>query len=761
MSDEKALKRNLRRRSNGWWYAVFYVPAGLQDAVGRREIVRALGTKDLHDANARKREVLDEIERSLAVAGTSRTTGPAQEPSAGDEELRGILSLNRNILMSSMLGIAAYRNDGQCVLVNPQFAALAGGTEEQIRAQNFYRLATWKQTGLLVSAERTLKSGENVERELHMNTTFGQSLWLQYQMSRFVSHGRFHLLLIVRDVTRTKQDEEQLRLAASVFHNSAEGVMVTDASGLIISVNPAFTKITGYSEAEALGQGPRLLRSERHDPEFYRSMWDSLSAKGHWKGEIWNRRKDGDAYLEMLSINRIEDEFGRVVRYVAVFHDITDLRRKDEHIHYLAFHDGLTGLANRTMLQDRLMHALERAEREGLRLAVAFIDLDGFKAINDELGHDAGDILLQTMAQRIKSRLRTMDTLARMGGDEFVVLMEDVEQPKNCAKLAETVLAEISVPTRLKGRQVVVTASMGMAFYPEDGTDATELMRLADFAMYAAKEAGRNAYRFFQQGMMDKAKRRLTLEMELRAGIANGELVLHYQPKIDLVTQKPGGAEALIRWQHPRNGLLSPGLFIPMAEESGLVVEIGSWVLEEACRQIRLWNARGLGVKVAVNVSARQLEAMDLADHIADLTARHGISPKSLELELTESAVMANVESVIDVFTRLREMGVSLAIDDFGTGYSSLAYLRRLPIDVIKIDRSFVIDSDMDVENAEIVRTILALGKALKLTVVAEGIETPRQAEFIRSVGVDLAQGYLYARPLAAAAFEEWMAREI
>lgn len=565
------------------------------------------------------------------------------------------------------------------------------------------------------------------------------------------------ILAVGRDLTVQSEAEEELRLAASVFYNSAEGVLVTDAAGLIVSVNPAFTEITGYSQVDALGHKPSLLRSNHQGPEFYRLMWEALNEQGRWQGEIWNRKKSGEAYLEWLTINRIDNMAGAPVRYASVFHDITELRRKDERIQHLAFHDALTGLPNRTLMHDRLQQALERAQRENLRLSVTFIDLDRFKSINDGLGHDIGDLLLQEVARRIQSRLRAVDTVARLGGDEFVLVMEDLKEAGDCACLAQDLLDEILLPMQLREHRVEIGASMGIAFFPEDGSDALALMKCADLAMYTAKSAGRNTYRFFQQDMLDRTNQRLTLETDLRRAIAGGELELHYQPKVTLMTGQPLGVEALVRWQHPIHGLMQPMQFIPLAEESGLIVELGAWVLDEACRQAARWRAAGQGIKIAINVSARELEASELDERIVKLMARHGTAPADLEIELTESTVMGNPDKVADMLTRLRQLGVTVAVDDFGTGYSSLAYLRRLPIDVLKIDRSFVMNAHTNEEDAQIVKTILALGQALKLTVVVEGIETQGQAELLQSLGCDTAQGYYFSRPLPALEIEAWL----
>ncbi len=545
-----------------------------------------------------------------------------------------------------------------------------------------------------------------------------------------------------------------LSMAASVFHNTMEGVMITNMDGVILSVNPAFTEITGYRPEEAIGKTPNLLRSDQHGEDFYRQLWQTLQRDGAWQGEIWNRRKNGQAYLEWLSIRRIEEETASPARYLSVFHDITEMRRKDEHIHHLAFHDALTGLPNRTLLQDRLSHAMVRAQREGRRMSVMFIDIDRFKAINDSLGHNVGDLLLQEIALRIGRRLRNMDTVARMGGDEFVVLMEDLKEPESCACLAQDLIAEISRPMTLGKQSVQVSASMGMAFFPDDGTDPLELMRRADTAMYAAKSAGRNTYRFFQPDMLYQTQRRLQLEMELRRAIKDGSLELLYQPKVSLRSGALEGVEALLYWRHPQKGLVPPQDFIPVAEESDLIVDIGNWVLEEACRQLSAWQARGLmGLRIAVNVSARQLTD-ELVSHIAALTTATGIAPRDLEIELTESVVMANPQDVAEILGRLRAIGVTVAIDDFGTGYSSLAYLRRLPIDVLKIDRSFVMVADENDEDAQIVRTILGLSRVLKLMVVAEGVEKLSQAQLLHDLGCDMAQGYFYSPPLSAKDFE-------
>lgn len=554
--------------------------------------------------------------------------------------------------------------------------------------------------------------------------------------------------------------ENELRLAASVFHNSAEGVLVTDTSGLILSVNSAFSEITGYTANEAVGQKPNLLRSDHHSREFYQAMWDTLAREGLWRGDIWNRRKGGEVYLEWLTINRIDDHAGVPVRYVSVFHDITEQRRKDERIRHLAFHDALTGLPNRALFQDRLEQAIARAHRDSGRLSVTFIDLDGFKGINDSFGHDVGDLLLQEVANRLKHRMRRdVDTVARLGGDEFVVLMEDLKDPENCACLAGEIITDVQQPMDLRGNTLRVGASMGMAFFPEDGSEALELMQRADTAMYAAKAAGKCTYRFFRPGMQETVSRRLTVETELRLVIENQGLQLHYQPKICTTTNALRGVEALVRWPHPVRGLVPPDEFIPLAEETGLILPLGNWVLEEACKQCAVWMAQGHTVPVAINISARQLIQGDLVERLTQLMAHHGVPPTSLQIELTETALMSEGDDAAGILTQLQAMGITIAIDDFGTGYSSLSRLRRLPIDLLKIDRTFVMNADDDEKDAQIVRTIISLAQSLGLAVIAEGVESVGQAELLRSSGCTVCQGYYYGHPAPAEALAAWFPR--
>ncbi len=556
-------------------------------------------------------------------------------------------------------------------------------------------------------------------------------------------------------IIERKRAEEQLHLAATVFENTVEGVIISDAQNRIIAVNRAFTEITGYSAEEARGNTPRLLRSERHDETFYRKLWESIRDDGHWQGEIWNRRKSGEVYPEWLSANAVRDAAGNVTHYVGVFSDISMVKQSEERLDHLAHHDALTGLPNRLLINARLEHALQRAHRSGRRVAVLFMDLDRFKTINDSLGHPAGDELLRTVAGRLSAAVREADTVGRLGGDEFTIILEGLEHGEDARLIARKVLDKLVEPLFLGGREVFVTTSIGISLYPNDGQDVHNLLKNADTAMYRAKHQGRNNYQFYTSSMTTEASERLALETELRHALERNEFRLVYQPQLDLRTGAIVGAEALVRWAHPELGVVLPDRFIGVAEEIGQIVALGAWVLRTACAQQVAWEREGPGrLRMSVNLSGRQFQDRGLIPMVASALEETGIDPDYLELELTESYLMDSPEETIRTLGALKAMGVHLALDDFGVAYSSLSYLKRFPLDKLKIDRSFVCDIPGDSDDVAIVSTIIAMAGNLKLRVLAEGVETADQMAFLEAGGCDEFQGYYFSRPVPAEDFQ-------
>ncbi len=556
---------------------------------------------------------------------------------------------------------------------------------------------------------------------------------------------------MVQDISARKRDEAELLLAASVFDSTHEGIMVTDTKGVILRVNQAFTQITGYTPEEAVGQTPRLLRSEQHDASFYKQMWATIDGTGFWQGEIWNRRKNGEVYPEWLSISAVKDESGQVIRYIGIFSDITEKKLTEDRIYHLAHYDVITDLPNRALFMERLGQALLQAERRGCSLAVLFLDLDGFKLVNDTLGHPAGDQILQQVAGRLRQQVRKGDTVARLGGDEFILLLNELHHKDDVVTIAELLLEELARPYQVDGQEVNMSASIGISVFPGDGADADLLIKHADTAMYRAKAQGKNTYRFFKAEMNRAAMEYMNLHGRLRRALLDmREFELYYQPQFDLQTGQVYGVEALLRW---RSGgeFIPPGQFIPVAEESGLIVPLGEWVLREACAQLRCWRDEGVTLQVAVNLSGRQFRDPGLDDAIGRAIEQAGIEPRFLEVEITESFAMEDPDRTLQVLNRLKHMGVEVSIDDFGVAYSSLSQLKRFPIDRLKLDQSFVRDIPGDRDDAAIASAIIAMGRQLGLRVIAEGVETLEQLQFLRAEVCDEVQGYLFSQPLPAA----------
>jgi diguanylate cyclase (GGDEF)-like protein/PAS domain S-box-containing protein len=573
-----------------------------------------------------------------------------------------------------------------------------------------------------------------------------------------------------RDVTEQKLAEAELRIAATAFE-SQEGMSIADANQIILKVNKAFTHVTGYSQEEAIGHTHALLKSGRQDAHFYQTLQQRLKQDGCWEGEIWNKRKNGEIYPERLNITTVRDADNRITNYVAAFTDITKDKEAEQTIHNLAYYDPLTALPNRRLLWERLKHGIELGRRDGEQLALLMLDLDRFKTVNDSMGHLAGDELLQQAAARIKARLRDVDMIARLGGDEFVVLLEDINHPEDAARVAKAIIADLSMPFQLHqsnnthpelNRKVIIGASIGISLFPQHGDSPETLLDNADIALYKAKDEGRGCFAYFSEAFTIIARERIALETRLRHAIEQQELRVYYQAQIDIDSGRIIGAEALVRWQDPAEGHISPTSFIPIAEETGLIVEIGAWVLRETCLQGQRWIAVGLpAITLAVNVSPHQFRRSDISSLVAKVLIETGFPAELLELELTESGLMENEDKAVEVLNNLRAQGVRLAIDDFGTGYSSLAYLKRFPLDVLKIDKSFIDDIPSLQDDMEITATIVAMGHILGFKVLAEGVETLEQLAFLREKGCDTYQGFIKSKPLPAEEFAQLLGKQI
>ena len=691
-------------------------------------------------------------ERELEQRVSDRT----QELARLNTELAERQTLLMQILDTSSVAIFLVDLQGRITQANRRMAEMFGYSPEQLTGMDYLSL---------VPPALREKSQQRLQAMLSgaVAATDIDRLFQRADQSEFWGHltgKRFHdargeelgLINVIADINERKQTEAELRIAATTFE-AQEGMTITNASGVILKVNRAFTDITGYRAEEVVGKTPRLLASGRHDQAFYAAMWAAIARSGSWQGEIWNRRKSGDVYPEWLTITAVKADDGTTTHFVGTFADITLRKAAEDEIKHLAFYDPLTRLPNRRLLLDRLHQALATSARSNHGGALLFIDLDNFKTLNDTLGHDKGDILLQQVAQRLATCVREGDTVARLGGDEFVVMLEDLsDNPHEAATQTETVgekiLATLNQTYRLAGHEHHSTPSIGVTLFSAHQSSVEELLKRADLAMYQAKAAGRNALRFFDPEMQAVVSARASLEADLRQGIAQGQFLLYYQAQV-VGEGRLTGAEALLRWQHPSRGLVSPAEFIPLAEESGLILPLGHWVLETACSQLVAWAGQPetARLKLAVNVSARQFRHPDFVDQVLAILESSGADPQRLKLELTESLLLDDVEDIIDKMTTLKAHGVGFSLDDFGTGYSSLSYLKRLPLDQLKIDQSFVRDVFTDINDAAIAQAIIALSQTMGLSVIAEGVETEEQRDFLSRLGCQAYQGYLFGRP--------------
>lgn len=565
------------------------------------------------------------------------------------------------------------------------------------------------------------------------------------------------MLGTVHDITEKKIAEEGLRLSQKVFQSAGEAIVITDAAIRIIDVNPAYELITGYSRDEVIGKNPSISQSGHHDDAYYETMWREINTKGKWSGEMWDRRKNGEPFPTILTINVIKDDFGNPTYYVGVFMDITRQKSTEEKLERLAYYDPLTRLPNRALFRDRLRHAIDSAKRLNGSVALFFIDLDRFKHVNDTLGHAIGDELLVDVSRRVTACVRKSDTVCRLGGDEFTVILEDVRSSEDAAHVAGEIITSVAHVFRIKGHEIFVGASVGIGIYPTDGQTDEELVKNADMAMYQAKSAGRGVYKFFTKEMNERAVTRQKMESGIRRALLSGEFGVYYQPKIDLATGSLAGAEALIRWIHPA-GVIQPDSFIPIAEETGLILEIDDYVLAKVCADLNNWRSKGNpDLRVSVNISARHFQSRRLVESLQSILSSTQTLPDNIEIEITESAIMQDAAASIETLQTIRDMGIHLSIDDFGTGYSSLSYLKKFPVDILKIDKSFVIDLIKDKDNQAIVSSIVSMGKTMGLKIVAEGVETAEQASILKEFGAHMGQGYHYAKPLSPADFEAFL----
>ncbi|MBI5162585.1 MAG: EAL domain-containing protein [Magnetospirillum sp.] len=680
-------------------------------------------------------------------------------------ELRQSEARFRAVFANAGVGVAVTDTAGTLIEVNPAFCAMLGYDGDEMRALTWQSLTHPEDVGTNQALQRDMVAGRRDGYQLLKRylAKDGHTVWgfLTVTAVRDADTNLFRFsVAVIEDVTERKRLEDEMRLAATVFANTGEGLFVTDAACAIIHVNPAFSDITGYAAEDVLGKNPRMLASGRHGDEFYERMWQALRETGKWQGEIWDRRKSGEMFAVWQNIAAVRDADGAIANYVAVISDITSRKEVEERLSYQANHDPLTRLPNRTLFQERLNRALARAHRNQNLVALLFVDLDRFKQVNDTLGHLAGDILLQQVAERLGGSVRQGDTVARLSGDEFTVILEDIQDARDAAAVAHKILRLMAEPFDLSGHPATISSSIGVALYPADAGEPQALIKLADAAMYRAKHSGRNGCRFHSEAVNAQAFERLALESALRLALERHELEVHYQPVFDARTGHVAALEALLRWRHPEVGMVVPAQFVSLAEETGLILPIGQWVMETVCAQAKAWRDQGFAsMEIGINVSGRQLRQPDMIELVAAALEHSRLPPATLVVEVPEGSVAERGQDTGSVFARLSALGVGLSIDEFGAGYSSLAFLRRLPAGSLKMAQAFVRNVGGNSDDAEIAAAIIAVARGLHMTVVAPGVETEEQLSFLVSCGCDRVQGYLLARPMAAKDISEFLER--
>jgi diguanylate cyclase (GGDEF)-like protein/PAS domain S-box-containing protein len=698
----------------------------------------------------------DETGKPVRIFGTSQDVTEARlsERALRESEARF------QTLIETVPDAVVVHVDGRYVYANPAALDLLGlASADAIIGKDAVSIVHPDSRELVRERIRRHQLGEPVPRKTEQRwlRSDGTAIDVEVTGIPFLLNGKRAVHVMAHDITERKRADQELRLAATAFE-SHEGIFITDSKGRILRANRAFTEITGYSSQEAAGRSASMLSSEQHDLAFPLAVQAALDDVGTWQGEIDFRRSSGELYPVWQSITAVKRDDGQVTHFVCHFQDISERKQVQARIEHLAYHDPLTLLPNRSMLLDRLQHALARNRRRGLYGALLFMDLDRFKNINDSLGHRTGDLLLREVGSCVAREIRDEDTVARLGGDEFVVLLADLGQNRDAAArearaFAERIHAAVSRNFNVAGYTLRVGASIGVTVFPVADETADDILRHADIAMYRAKAAGRGTVCFFSPDMQAAASERLELEGQLRHALERGEFTLHFQPQVEFSTGRIRGAESLMRWTHPQRGALSPGLFVPVLEESGLILPAGEWVLRSACRTASLLTRFRADLRVAVNVSPRQLHQSSFAEGVRSILHECSIRPEAIELEITEGAVIQDVDDTVKVMTALKDLGVRFSLDDFGTGYSSLSYVKRLPLDTLKIDRAFVRDCTTDPNDAAIVRAIIAMAHSLDLDVIAEGVEQDAQHRFLRELGCTAYQGFLFSPPLPEGQF--------
>ncbi len=715
------------------------------------------------------------IERSFAMGATDFIHKPIDWPLLG-HRLRFVMrshQLNRELQTSEQRLRLSMRAAKQSffdldiqtgsTIVSREYAAMLGYDPDRfegIRVEWLERLHP-DDRNTVEKIYRGYLAGEIPEYrvEFRMALADGGWKWVLSMGSTVecdINGAPLRMLGTYTDIDHLKQAEERLKLLATVFEKSGEGIMMCDANNAIVEVNQSFSNITGYPAEEAIGQNPSLLASHRHDEAFYARMWEALNENGYWQGEIWNRRKNGEIFPEWLGISSVRGAHDKLMHYIGIFSDITERKAAESKIEYLAHHDPLTRLPNRSLLADRFQQAVAQAMRNKSLVALMFLDLDRFKHINDTLGHTMGDRLLQDIAARLLQCLRKIDTICRQGGDEFIIILTGLREYEAVAQIAQKILQQLHEPFVIDGIQITTSFSIGISIYPDDGVDFLDILNKADTAMYAAKKQGRNTFRFFSNDMNIASIERINMENDLRYALENDQLRLYYQPQYAVKDNQLMGAEALLRWERSPDEMVPPIKFMSVAEDSGLIVPIGHWVLHEACRQNRLWHDKGAKLTVTVNVSAIQFKQGDLVGSVCSALSSSGLAPRYLQLELTESTMMLATEVVMKIMVKLKKLGVTFAVDNFGAKCTSLSYLHSYTVDTLKIDQSFISELYLwRQKDRDIVQALIQFGQTLRMQVIAQGIETEYQIDQLQQLGCDKVQGYYLSHPVPVEIFEQ------